>query len=326
MKRKLYFSGTVEAALDLARRELGPDAVLVHARRAMPEARHRGGYDVVFALMPAAETASPALAGWFAALVSSGLGVQAIEETMRPWMESHGSAGMVDRAWLRSWLADGLAGRMRVDASRGRSSTGRRAVVLAGPPGSGKTSVVVRLAVTQGLRGHQPTLLVSLDNPRVGGAGQLRSHAAILGEGFESLVSAFGLPQTLSEHRNRDLVLMDTPGYGPKEMEETAELAPGMASVPDMDIHLVVAAAMNPADLTRAGGRFGVFPPSKLVFTHRDETGSYGTIWNEAARTGKALSILGTGQPVPEDLEAATWDRILNLVLGPPEERVRAAA
>jgi len=61
----------------------------------------------------------------------------------------------------------------------------------------------------------------------------LRSHAAILGEGFESLVSAFGLPQTLSEHRNRDLVLMDTPGYGPKEMEETAELAPGMASVPE---------------------------------------------------------------------------------------------
>jgi flagellar biosynthesis protein FlhF len=326
MKLKFNFSGTVKAALDLARQEPGPGAVLVHSRRAMPEARQRGEYEVVFALIPAAETASPALDGWFAALVCSGLDVQAIEEAMRRLMESHGSAEMVDRAWLRSWLADGLAGRMRVGASRGRSSKGRRVVVLAGPPGSGKTSLLVRLAVTQGRRGHQPTLLVSLDNLRVGEAGQLRSYATILGVGFESLKRAPGLPQTLSEHRNRDLVLMDTPGYGPKEMEETAELAPSMASVADMDIHLVITAAMNPADRTRAVGRFEVFRPSKLVFTHRDETESYGTIWNEAARTGKALSFLATGQPVPEDLEAATRDRILNLVLGPPDERVRAAA
>jgi flagellar biosynthesis protein FlhF len=72
--------------------------------------------------------------------------------------------------------------------------------------------------------------------------------------------------------------------------------------------------------------RFEVFGPCKLIFTHRDETEWYGTIWNEAARTGKALSFLATGQPVPEDLEAATRGRILNLVLAPPDERVRAAA
>ena len=186
--------------------------------------------------------------------------------------------------------------------------------------------LVVRLAATQGPRAHQPTLLVLLDNLRVGGAEQLRRCAAIFGVGSESRESALCLPQTLSERSNRDLVLIDTPGCGPKEMEETAELAPSMASEPGMDIHLIVAAAMNPADLIRAVGRFEVFRPSKLVFTHRDQTESYGTIWNEAARTGKALSFLATGQPVPEDLEAATRDRILNLVLGPPDERVRAAA
>ena len=39
MRLKSYFSGTVEAAIDLARRELGEDALLVNARPATPETR-----------------------------------------------------------------------------------------------------------------------------------------------------------------------------------------------------------------------------------------------------------------------------------------------
>ncbi len=48
MKLKSYFSGTVEAAMELARKELGEDALLVNARPATPETRHLGAYEVVF--------------------------------------------------------------------------------------------------------------------------------------------------------------------------------------------------------------------------------------------------------------------------------------
>jgi flagellar biosynthesis protein FlhF len=50
MRLKSYFAGTVEAAMALARRELGEDAMLVQSRRASPEARYLGDYEVVFAL------------------------------------------------------------------------------------------------------------------------------------------------------------------------------------------------------------------------------------------------------------------------------------
>ena len=43
----------------------------------------------------------------------------------------------------------------------------------------------------------------------------------------------------------------------------------------------------------------------RLLFTKLDETGSYGPILSEAARTGKPLSFFTTGQRIPEDLEAA---------------------
>ena len=47
MKLKSYFSATVEAALELARRELGGDALLVNARPSTPETRSLGAFEVV---------------------------------------------------------------------------------------------------------------------------------------------------------------------------------------------------------------------------------------------------------------------------------------
>ena len=49
MKIKSYFAPTVEDAMAMARRELGPEAMLVNSRRAPPEPRGRGEYEVVFA-------------------------------------------------------------------------------------------------------------------------------------------------------------------------------------------------------------------------------------------------------------------------------------
>src|SRR5579884_2882256 len=49
MRLKSYFAASVEAAINTARVELGPDAMLVHSRRCPEETRHLGEYEVVFA-------------------------------------------------------------------------------------------------------------------------------------------------------------------------------------------------------------------------------------------------------------------------------------
>jgi flagellar biosynthesis protein FlhF len=50
MRLKSYCAGTVEAAIALAARELGENAMLVYSREASPEARYLGRYEVVFGL------------------------------------------------------------------------------------------------------------------------------------------------------------------------------------------------------------------------------------------------------------------------------------
>jgi flagellar biosynthesis protein FlhF len=49
MRLKSYFAGTVESAIRLARQEMGGDAMLVNSRRTLPESKHLGAYEVVFA-------------------------------------------------------------------------------------------------------------------------------------------------------------------------------------------------------------------------------------------------------------------------------------
>ena len=61
MKIKSYFASSVEAAMAMARDELGPDAMLVNSRKTSPETRHLGAYEVVFVtdLGPGEQAESP---------------------------------------------------------------------------------------------------------------------------------------------------------------------------------------------------------------------------------------------------------------------------
>lgn len=52
MRLKSYFAATVEGALNMARQELGPDAMLVDSRRTGMDAKHLGEYEVVCAVFP----------------------------------------------------------------------------------------------------------------------------------------------------------------------------------------------------------------------------------------------------------------------------------
>src|SRR5271169_1514945 len=49
MTLKSFFGTGIKAALDQARMEMGPEAMLVSSRPAPPEARHLGDYEVVVA-------------------------------------------------------------------------------------------------------------------------------------------------------------------------------------------------------------------------------------------------------------------------------------
>jgi len=223
-------------------------------------------------------------------------------------------------------LAEEFEARFSVEPVVGAGEATPRIAALVGPAGSGKTTTLVKLAVNYGLAARRPVLLLSMDTYRVGAAEQLRSYAAILGVGFQLLETVTALAQTIEENRGKELILIDTPGLGFGDMDESAALAQLLSGRADIDTHLVLPASMKSADLARVVDAFQSFRPNRLLFTKLDETTSFGPMVNEAVRTGRPISFFTAGQRIPEDLEAATRARLTEMVLAPSLGRARPAA
>lgn len=201
-----------------------------------------------------------------------------------------------------------------------------RVAALVGPPGAGKTTTLVKLAVNYGLACRRPVQILSLDTYRVGAAEQLRSYSAILGVGFQIIETVTALSQSVEEHSAKGLILIDTPGLASADMESAAEFAQFLEARADIDTHLVLPASMKPADLARMVDAHSVFHPKRLLFTRLDETASHGAILTEAARTGKPLSFFTSGQRIPEDIEEASPSRLVAMVLAGHNGKARSAA
>jgi flagellar biosynthesis protein FlhF len=233
------------------------------------------------------------------------------------------AAQPADGAMFQRALLEEIQSRFQVEPTLGAGPAQPKIVALVGPPGCGKTTTLVKLAVNYGLAARKPVVLISMDTQRVAAAEQLRSYAAILGVGFQVLETTAALAQSIEENRGKELIFIDTPGFAFGDLEDSSSLAHFLSTRTDIDTHLVLSASMKSADLTRMIDAFEILRPKHLLFTKLDETGSFGAIFSEAARTGKPLSFFTTGQRIPEDLEAASQARLVELIL---TGRNRAAA
>jgi flagellar biosynthesis protein FlhF len=208
-----------------------------------------------------------------------------------------------------------------VDHRLGSPGVPERIVALVGPPGGGKTSALVKLAVQYGLAARKRVQVLTTDTYRIAAAEELRSYAAILGIGCQVLETPGELVHALEEYRQKDLILIDTPGLCRSEMEACDDLAKVLATHhPGIDTHLVLPASMRASDLRRVTEQYSVFQPRKLLFTRLDETETFGPILSRSVRMGLPVSFFSRGQRIPEDLEPATEDLMLNLILGPCEQ------
>ena len=185
-----------------------------------------------------------------------------------------------------------------------------------GPTGAGKTATVAKLAAHFHMKEKKSVLVVSLDNTRLAASDQMRVYCKILGVPFEFLNEARDLQAAIARHSDVELVLIDTAGKSPKNPKNIEDLA-GLKELPlPVDYHLVLSVTEKEDQLDRSVRSFSKLGLQSAVFTKLDETWTYGEIFNLTTRWGLPISYFGIGQTVPEDLERATRERVVERIFG----------
>ncbi|AJE02383.1 flagellar biosynthesis protein FlhF [Geobacter pickeringii] len=237
--------------------------------------------------------------------------VRAVMEQLQPEAKRGGTAETI-----RSFLPQAFRGVIKCAGPLGLKKNGPRIIALVGPTGVGKTTTVAKLAALYSLREGHRAALITIDNFRVGAVEQLKTYSRIMGVPIEVAATPAELEAAIELHSDKELILIDTAGRSPKDMEKIGELKGFLESKFAIEIHLCLAATTRDRELQEIVERFGVLPISRVIFTKLDESESYGCIVNAHLRTKFPLSFFTTGQRVPEDLEIATAGRLAGLVLG----------
>lgn len=202
-----------------------------------------------------------------------------------------------------------------------------RLSAFVGPPGHGKTTAIVKLAIQHGVSRKRPFCFISCDTHKVGGAAQLQQFAKILGAPFHIAETAESLDKALATQPGDALVFIDTAGFDVARAQKLGPCLSGpLANRQNLDVHLVLTASMRAQDAMKAAEPYAILRPSKLLFTRLDETSSLAAAFCTAVRLKIPISFLSTGQSIPEDIEAATKDRFVSALASQLPSVVPAAA
>jgi flagellar biosynthesis protein FlhF len=199
----------------------------------------------------------------------------------------------------------------------------KRVVAFVGPTGVGKTTSIAKLAARLALQKKKKVVLMTLDGYRIGAVEQLRSYAGLMGIPFRFVEDVSALSRAIEENNQRDYILIDTAGRGPRDLEAMRSLATFLKKADFIERHLVLSATTKPSDMRRIMDQFEICRPDHLLFTKLDETETPGPILNELVRTQKSFSYYTDGQRVPDDLHSVPREGLMDIVLHRNENALR---
>jgi flagellar biosynthesis protein FlhF len=187
-------------------------------------------------------------------------------------------------------------------------------LALIGPTGVGKTTSIIKLTVRL-LQKARRVGWISLESGRSVGADLLASYCGILDVPYRAAHDRTSLEQAFDQLSSSDCVLLDTPGFSPRDESGVEELTESLDAVSDLKRMLLLSAATNGRDMADWVEVYRKIGLDSLVFTKVDECRYFGPLINTAIVSGLPLAYVTGGQDLVNDLQVGRPELLANLVL-----------
>lgn len=183
-----------------------------------------------------------------------------------------------------------------------------------GPTGVGKTTTLAKLAALLKVKYKMTVAVISIDTYRIGAIDQLRTYTDILELPLQVVQNRAELDRARQQFVSYDVVLIDTIGKNYLDRRHIDDLQDMFDAESDYHHFLVLSATAKDDDLAQTIKNFRRLNTDSLIFTKVDETLNHGSMLNQLLRFRQPLAYLGTGQRVPEDIVTPSRKQMLSLL------------
>lgn len=189
----------------------------------------------------------------------------------------------------------------------------RKFINVLGPTGVGKTTTIAKMAARSVLEQKKKIGFITTDTYRIAAIEQLKTYANLLQAPIEIVYNASDYKNAIEKLSHLDLVFIDTAGRNYKEAKFVDDLKKMINFDEEVESFLVLALTAKENDMETIIQQFSEIPIGKYIFTKLDETNTIGTMYNLMLKYNKGLAYYTNGQEVPEDIEEADLEEVLEL-------------
>ena len=262
----------------------------------------------------------PAGAALFRSLLDAGFSTKLVRTLVERMPEG------LDADAALAWARNELVTHLPVLGSEDTFLSGG-VYALVGPTGVGKTTTLAKLAARCVAReGRDQVAMLTTDNFRIGALEQLQIYGRLMGVPTHSVRDAGELRRLLAELGSRKIVLIDTTGISQRD-RHVAEQAAMLCDAGKTVRRLLVLNAASQGDTldeVAHAYRNGVGEDvAGCIITKLDEASRLGAALDTAIRHRLPIHYMSVGQKVPEHLELARPDALIDRAFA-MVERARA--
>lgn len=245
----------------------------------------------------------------------------AMTELSREWMQLGFDRELLSRilgalpatdqlSAVRTLAREQLTQRLSVTGDRWIEEGGRIAFV--GPAGSGKTTALTAVAARWVMRnGSRDAVMVSCAESRLGAVEQLQRLGRLIGTPVIVAPDFASLRATLDRLRDYKLVLVDTAGRNPRQVDFATHCA-GLASCAhELEYAITLPATLQATALTETIAAFQSLGACVGLATHLDEAAALGGLVSSLIDSQLPLAYTLSGARLLDDLRPAVADALI---------------